>query len=383
MRSTPVPITPAVLAWAIKESGLNEDAVAAHLGVPAAQLSDWLEGQSQPTLTQFRKLASLLKRTPATFLLPKPPESAGRSVQFRRPAGTARNRLNPTELRYIREATRIQRVLSWVLLQLGEKTKPLPKVDVGSDLEEISKRERERLGATNEMNWKSSSDALRDWRSKLEAAGILVFFLPIGKESCRGFSLWDERCPLVAANTSWNSEARIFTLFHEYAHLLSRTDSACLEDGSGHQRLASSLDQAERWCERFAAALLLPWDVLAKELASAGKRVGRIEDLKTASILASHFKVSLRAVVLRLIQRGLATWELYRQIPVASDEKRGGGGGEGRPRRQIREDQYGRRATDLFLSAVEHEILSPSDVLSFLDVADADLDRMRQSGVGD
>jgi len=31
-------------------------------------------------------------------------------------------------------------------------------------------------------------------------------------------------------NTYWNAAARIFTLFHELAHLATRTDSICVEN---------------------------------------------------------------------------------------------------------------------------------------------------------
>src|SRR4029453_6758459 len=94
----------------------------------------------------------------------------------------------------------------------------------------------------------TASQAFRRFRSSLEEQGVLVLLFPIGPESVQGFSVWDDRAPAIAVNTAANHPARIFTLFHEYGHLLTRTSSMCL-DAVG-TRLAEPTDPAERWCER-------------------------------------------------------------------------------------------------------------------------------------
>jgi len=68
-KGTSVPITPSVLEWAIKESGYSLAAVAEKIKVPSETLLTWVRGNAEPKLTEFRRLATLLKRTPATFLL--------------------------------------------------------------------------------------------------------------------------------------------------------------------------------------------------------------------------------------------------------------------------------------------------------------------------
>src|SRR5207344_1041034 len=97
-----------------------------------------------------------------------------------------------------------------------------------------------------------------------ESKGILAFQFPMGSDSCRGFSLWDETAPAVAVNTAWNPAARSFTLLHELGHLVTRTSSACLE-GWGRRR-ENEGDQHERWCESFAASVLAPWDQVERFL---------------------------------------------------------------------------------------------------------------------
>lgn len=90
---------------------------------------------------------------------------------------------------------------------------------------------------------------------------------------------------------------------------------------------------------------------------------------------------SLRAVTLRLIELGLATWDLYRELPSAGDAKRGGGGGKGRDRQEIQEDQLGGRAIDLFRLAIEADVVSRSQALTYLDVPDPRLNHRSPSRV--
>ena len=177
-----------------------------------------------------------------------------------------------------------------------------------------------------QTSWPSSSAALAAWPKAVEAYGILVFSLPLGEASCRGFSIWDSYSPLIALNSCWNPEARIFTLFHEYGHLLTRTNSACLN--AGISSLPLDGDPIERWCEEFAAALLLPWNAVIQVLS---REVGWVSGAKVTKLagvaqVARRFRVSLRATALTLIKHGAADWSIYGALPKASDNKPTGGG---------------------------------------------------------
>lgn len=182
---------------------------------------------------------------------------------------------------------------------------------------------------------------------------------------------------MVAVNTAWNESARIFTLFHELAHLITRTSSACVES----IRTAPRTDPIERWCERFAADVLMPIKNVERTLRQYGWHPGgHIINLTIAGKIASLYKVSLRATVIRLIDLNAATWALYDEIPPISDKKPPGGGGKGRSRTEIREDQLGGRATSLMVAAVERDVLSRSQAVEFLDIPDARFDEFVRSG---
>jgi Zn-dependent peptidase ImmA (M78 family) len=261
---------------------------------------------------------------------------------------------------------------------LGKESAAVPQIRVGSPVEEEAKSVRRLLNVSTEQQraWESASQALKSWRGALENLGVFVFLMPLGRKSVRGFSLWDGYAPLVAVNTWWIQEARIFTVFHECAHLLTRTNSACAT--TSPRVLPAQQDQVERWCEEFAACVLLPWEPVSECITEwFSWRPGRVlTSLDQIRKLAREFKVSLRAATLRLIGKGAATWELYSEIPPWSDEKRGGRATRGRTRIEAREDVYGRKAIAVFLSAIREEIFNPADALDHLNVSYSELERL-------
>ena len=381
-RGTLIPITPSVLRWAIGESGYTDHQVADRIGVELTTLQSWEGEETKPNLTQFKKLAAFLHRPSATFLLPEPPKLEHPQIAFRHPPEAERTGLNPDEIRYVRETIRLQRALAWVSNELSQDLPELPRIQVGDDVQRVATETRSRLDITDELqsSWTSVSQALHTWRSAVEATGILVFSLPLGKGkvSCRGFSIWNEHAPVITVNSGWSYGARLFTLFHEYAHLLSRTSSACIEGG---RRFRRSTDPIERWCERFAASVLMPWDPVLAYLEdrlhwSPGEV---IEDIETPRRIANRFKVSLRAATIRLIEKRLATWELYSEIPASSDDKeRGGPPGEGRDRGKRRSDEYGKRPGELLARAVHNDLVSHADAVSYLDIPSADMEAIER-----
>lgn len=371
-----VPITPSVLSWAIEQSGYSRDYLASRLGVSEAQLKEWEKekGKSSPKLSAFRQLASLLHRQAAVFFLDSPPARDGSAVvHLRRPPGTDRADLNPTERRFIREVRRYQRALAWILEQLGAPRVELPVVRITEKPQQVAKDLRARIGidVTIQASWVSPPVAFRAWRSAVEQIGIFVFVFPLGQDSVRGFSIWDSRAPVVVVNSAWSTEARIFTLFHEVAHLVTRTDSACLGYSSsvGHSKDAS----LERWCEHFAASLLIPSEDMRTYLSKRiGWVAGRQCDLDAAGKIARRFKVSLRASVIALVGVGAAERSLIASVPDSAEAKGRGGGSRPRNREEISEGRLGDRTWKTFHRAIREDLISRADAMTYLDVVDRD-----------
>jgi Zn-dependent peptidase ImmA (M78 family) len=374
-RGTKVPITPGVLDWSLTSAGLTPADLAERLHVNMDMVRRWLDGSEQPSLTQFRAVGRVVRRPPAVLLLPKPPSFESPRVRFRASPGVASRSIESEELCRIREAGRLQKAVAWIQNELGDESPRLLRTRVATNPRSAASQMRAHLGVStvDQLAWRSESDALREWRRALENAGVLVFMLPMGRGTARGFSIWHEGAPMIAVNTHWRAEARIFTLFHELGHLITRTNSICSDVSLGVVAADGDGD-VERWCERFAAALLMPEEAVRSALQDLDLNDhARITDLDVAGRVARRFKVSLRAAVIRLIGLDLARWDLYAGILPSSDAKRSGGGGTGRTRPQVRLDEYGHRTARAFLRGLQRDVIDASTVMRYLDVTHRDL----------
>jgi len=365
-----VPINGSVLRWAREEVGLSEAAFAEAVKAEPAEVMAWESGQASPSKGAFTKIVEVLKRPSAVFFLPKPPLAAGLPTSLRNAPGLGSHKLDQAEVRQIRWARRLQDVVGWALRDAGEPAPDFPRYSLDADPVEVAATERARTEVTpaEQLEWDNASEAFRVWRGVLEARGVLVLQLSIGKGNVRGFSAWDDHAPLVAVNTSYHPTARIFTLFHELAHLLTRTDAACLRF-----ILPTDVDsRLERWCERFAAAFLIPPDSLRVVAGWYGaSEAVKVTDADVARKIANRFKVSTRATSLRLQELGLAPSSLYGAVEslfASLDWNTGGGGGGGQPAPEKRLGQVGSRVTEVLLDAAASGRLNRRDLSDYLNL---------------
>lgn len=360
-----VPITPAVLHWAITDAGASKRSLAEELGVETSDLQHWLSGTDAPSLTQLRRLASLLRRTPSFFFLPAPPAEDTPSVAFRAAPDRPTQAPSPDARAALRETHGMQQFLAWLTRELQLGTTHLPTVRRASQPHDAASELRSMLGIDTDQrrHWKSADEALRVWRSSLEAQGVSVFLcsIPAGP---RGFSISNAWNPVVVVNTHQsNAGARIFTLFHELAHLLRGTDSSCMTIGT-------SSDEEERWCDRFAAAFLMPWDAVEQELRArhGWDGVSQIDDLDVVRRIAERFRVSMLAAAVRLVTQQVAPRSLISRIPAASNQGKGFGSSDPdkarRPYRRLQ--RFGRRTAVLLKDAIAKDIVTKHEALSRL-----------------
>ncbi|GAI62600.1 unnamed protein product, partial [marine sediment metagenome] len=78
----------------------------------------------------------------------------------------------------------------------------------------------------------------------------------------RGFSLMDLPLPVISVNRSEWPQARIFSILHEYIHLMLRQGGLC--DFIEYNR-ALEEQRVEIFCNRVAGAVLIPKNELLNE----------------------------------------------------------------------------------------------------------------------
>ncbi|MGW4208340.1 ImmA/IrrE family metallo-endopeptidase [Lentzea sp. NPDC004789] len=359
-----VPINGEVLQWALDQSGLRLDQLAGQVNVPPAELEDWINGDSKPSKTKFNDLAKALHRSPSFLLRPRVPVQAETRVSLRIPYGaTGRREPTPVERLEIRKAQRRQKIARWAAAQKVDFTPPnLPQPGSSPELSaEVARgwlnwTVKDQLGAANK------SAVTKDIRLRLEQHGILVLQLSMGVNSCRGFSLYDNAVPLIAVNGQGQiASARSFTLLHELAHLMFREQAVCDSSDEAH----------ERWCDRFAAAFLMPADDLWWYVKSV-LRLSYVgpKDIDSIGKLSEHYKVSYLSVALRLWALNLADFALYEYVRAEGWKKEDGSawgrGGQTTPVVRLR--QYGTLYPKLLLDCYRSGIVSEIDVRKHLEV---------------
>ncbi|GAB2449070.1 XRE family transcriptional regulator [Nocardioides hungaricus] len=294
MAAVKAPINGRLLEWARVEHGLALDEAAHALSVKPERLASWEAGDLKPTLNQVRKAAALYQRTPAFFLLRETPsaEDHQRPTDFRSISGDV-----PTLGNALAREVARARARRHNLIQLqGAEPHRLPTLPAVLDEPAVAAgRMREHLGiaVATQAGLAGGSEALNLWVRAVEAQGVLVFQMSrVSPEVCRGFSVYEDVMPVIVLNGADGFGARQFTLFHELAHLLSRTSAVCDVWREGG---------VEARCNEFAADLLMPRDAVLDFLGGGGGQ--------TAADLATEFNVSRSAAAVRLRALGRISQE--------------------------------------------------------------------------
>jgi Zn-dependent peptidase ImmA (M78 family) len=186
---------------------------------------------------------------------------------------------------------------------------------MGEDAEVVSERVRTTLNVTYEgqAQWRSSYIALRQWRQRLEAMGVLVFQISgIDSSEVRGFSFAEDVAPVIAINRGETPNARIFSVMHELVHLMLRQSSICDFEEEGGRAAAD--EATEVYCNRVAAAILVPRATFEREevLRAAPPGILVWGDAEIAA-LANTYRVSREVIVRRLVTIGRSPEAFYRQ----------------------------------------------------------------------
>jgi transcriptional regulator with XRE-family HTH domain len=223
-RSIQAKVKPEILAWARESAHLSLDQAAAKLKMEADALAAIESGATAVTIAQLRKIGELYKRPLAVFFLPEPPRTFDAQREFRRFAGTEPEQLSPQLMLAIRNAS-YQREHAIELSELlGEQASPLlEKLHPQIERETGGQLIRESLGLDwqQQLDWPNPHAALNGWRTAIEARGVLVFQASgIPLDEMRGTCIPDQPFPTILLNSKDAPHGRIFTLVHEYAHIL-------------------------------------------------------------------------------------------------------------------------------------------------------------------
>ncbi len=382
-----IPVSPSVLREARRRATLGiEQAVNAvnkllkrdrEQEVDAQDLEAWEDGQSRPTVAQAEALArAYLVPFVALFQRELPPLAV---TDFRLgPGGRAaplsyetREKLNRLQ-RFYAAAKRITAELG-IAEDVSIQDARLDDVVTSHDIEGLALRVRSALQVSDEsqLSWEGEDAALDAWREGIEGTGVFVFALPMAVDECRGASLWEAGGPpAILRNTADLTAAQLFTLIHEYAHLMfakTGRDLTLCDPSTPAQHTE------ERIADRLAAATLLPRTLVERHLpATIPSANYSLWPPSERRRLSRELKVSQSAIGIRLRELGFVRYagsSFWRRPSTFMRGRR-------RPAWQQYRRYLGVRTTVLARRAIEADVISSSELSRILDMKVKDVEAL-------
>ena len=191
-------------------------------------------------------------------------------------------------------------------------------LNLEDNVEEGADRVREFLGIPDEVQvrqWRRSTDAFNGWREALERAGVLVFQVSrIDVSEMRAISINERPLPYILLNSSDAANGRIFSLLHEFSHIVLRngvkTDSA----------KPAEEQKIEVFCNAIASAILMPKRLIMQILEDLP--INESNKVEFVSRSAEALNVSREAFIRRLVTLNYSDEQFYQQMRNQYEEER-------------------------------------------------------------
>jgi Zn-dependent peptidase ImmA (M78 family) len=324
-----------------------------------------VEATISDTSIPFEELEVLAKyfKKPWSYLLIDKPEVI---PNFGHDNRTVENKKHPVSEEILQELQAAEAMLDTMIELFPQNKINLPKIEIGeSEIADTSVNKiREFLNVTDkkQLGCKNEYEALRLWAEAIQETGIYVSQRGLIDENIRAFSLARKNQAVIVISTKDSAYARIFSLLHEYCHVLLRNTGVC-DLNEEHSRTESR-------CNHFAASVLLP-DSLVNEQLKGFKFVGDIEeDEETIKTLSNHFRVSQATLLIRLKSVGLLGDSYYAKLETRRRSRRRNTKGSGGDYYASAINRVGRKfARDIF-GALSDGKINRSDASAVLGVGE-------------
>jgi Zn-dependent peptidase ImmA (M78 family)/transcriptional regulator with XRE-family HTH domain len=369
-------VKPSVLKWARESLNLPLADAARKIGVKESKLSEWESesGISSPTIGQLRKAANVYKRPLAVFFLSEAPRDFDALKDFRRLPDLTQAPASPKLSLEIRRAQMRREMALELAASIGVDP---PRTHIVRsnlrDADHVAAEARQLLGVTLEeqYDWRGRYEALHGWISALERVGVLVFQTgAVTLDEVRGFSISAAMYPVIVVNAKDSPRGRVFTLIHEFAHVLLNRGGLC--DLHTTTRGGSQEEMTEIFCNQVAGVFLLPSREFLSEPIVTGKASRATWAEAEIRQLAEKYSVSQEVVLRRLLTLGRISQSFYQQRrqeivdAYRRDAERTQGGFV--PHHVLKTRDLGRAFIRLVLEAYHTEAINSSDVAEMLGV---------------
>ena len=362
MRDT---VNPRVIEWALKRCGKSPEDLRSSVSPRVAQ---WIAGEGKgPSAKQLEKLAKATHVLVPYFFEEDVPKLPLQIPDFRTLDSKCPEEPSPELYDVINQSLSRQDWLHGFLVDEDADKLDFIGSCKGMDKADCAAKMRSLLAS--EPAWARSlkrDEAVRSLREAIERTGVCVYAgsyvgnstnRPLRVDEFRGFVLSNEYAPVIFINTNDTCSTQLFTLAHEFAHLLFG------ESGVDDIGLGFSDGSVESDCDAVAAEFLVPAALVHETFDAMGKDEA-IEELGRLT------KTSEVIILRRARDLGHISWaeftERYgdycnrlREALAHKKESRSSGGG---PRLYtLQKNHLGERFPETIFVALKSEYLLYSD----------------------
>ena len=290
--------------------------------IKAEKLILWERGDELPSITEAKSLASLYKVPLACFFLPFPPQKKPKNYADRRTYGGTVYRETSYELWCEIDRLTNNRNLMVEYLDEDDNYPTLPIFGSDTTLKTIAETVRQFLGINPPYKSKNfyKGNAFNYFRGILENKGIMVSQISgVSLDEMKGISIYYDTFPIIAVNKNDFERAKVFSLFHELAHLIRRSSSLCLIDFDERN------DDEEKLCDKIAAEILMPEEQFIT-IAKLERDVYSDWTSFCLRTIGDYFAVSSFSVIRRLYELKMISFTdyqlMYNSLLKEFEEKR-------------------------------------------------------------
>lgn len=380
-RSIIAEVNPLVFKWLRESSGWTIEDVSKRLKTSDDVIRSIESGKRDPTLMQLKELSKAYKRPLAAFLLPAPQPEKPRPKDYRM-LPHKKDVFDKKTILILRKARMLQEISGELSKNINYETKPSFKAaKISDDPKSLAEKYRLEFEFTVEKQteFRTSYEVFTYLRDRMEDMNILVFQDSMPVEDARGFALPDETPNVIVLSSKDPIEARIFTLMHEFAHVLLGQPAIDFPDFSNPYQ-----NKMESWCNQFSSNFLLSDDI-AESIFKANRE--DLTETQTLNRLSRKYKVSKGMLLFKMLKYDFITESEYMEVldryrpkePEEADEEDGDKGKThtgGIPADVKCLSMVGNKFVSLVANNYDRNHITYTDALNYLSIKSRNFDKV-------
>lgn len=307
-----VTIKPTILKTLRENRRIPTQSMAEKLKMPKESYEAYEENEMSLSIEQAGKIAKIFKRNWTVFLLNEPPEKP----RFKNDNRTNNLQTSGIGLKTYDALEEANYLLNFIVEITDDKTNKIPTLSSELPASALATEFRKTINrpVDKDPEFRDSGEALNFWIKQLGSIGINVSRFPLGEnDGVRAFSIHKDNRAIIVINSDDSNNGKIFSLFHEVAHILRRNTGIC----DLHRD-----ENAESYCNNFASEILVPtnrYQALIRDLT-----INNDTALRQATEIAKKLKVSRLTILTRFLKGRLISKTKYDdlyQTELASYQK--------------------------------------------------------------